>query len=200
LSDPNEGKIMHKTLLAVTVVILAAGCARDRDTSKGAENSSDTVGGVSGRLAASDETFVREAGQSGMAEVKEGQLATKNSQNDAVRRYGQTLIADHTKANDELKQIVSRKGSGVSADLGKHQAAYDRLAALTGPEFDKAFKDQAIKDHEQAIRLFEQQAQQGSDPDLKAFAQKYLPHLRHHLTLAQQLAVGQRSESGVQPK
>ena len=182
---------MQKTLLAISLAVLAAGCASNKEQGAPDSNSQQVVGGASGTLAAQDATFVREASQGGMAEIKQGQFAAKNAENDAVKQYGQKLVTDHTKANQELKQLATSKGASIPTEIGKHQASCDRLAALKGREFDQAFKEQTIKDHEEAIRIFEQQTQQGSDAELKAFAQKHLPHLRQHLTMAQQLQVGQ---------
>jgi putative membrane protein len=190
---------MQKTLIALSIAALLAGCAsNDQDSGAPDSSSQNVVGGAGGTLAAQDATFVQQAGQSGMAEVRIGQLAAKNGQSEAVKQYGQKLVTDHTKANQELKQIATSKGASVPTDLGKHQAHYDRLAALQGAEFDKAFKQHAIKDHEEAIRLFEKQGQQGSDAELKAFAQKHLPHLREHLTMAQQINAGQTDDTGSQ--
>jgi putative membrane protein len=192
---------MQKTLLVIALAALAAGCASKHERHSGAPGatSQQAVGGASDTLAAQDATFIQEASQGGMAEVREGELATKNSQNDAFKQYGQKLITDHTKANEELKQIATTKGASIPTDLGKHQAHYDRLAALKDDQFDQAFKEQAIKDHEEAIRVFQQQAQQGSDQQLKAFAQKHLPNLREHLTMAQKLGEGQATETTTEP-
>jgi putative membrane protein len=182
---------MQKTLFAVTLAALVAGCASKDEQGAPGSGSQNVIGGASGTLAAQDATFIQHASQSGMAEVRQGELTAQNGESEAVKRYGQTLVTDHTKANQELKQIATTKGASVATDLGKHQATYDRLSALKGRDFDQAFKEQAIKDHEEAIRLFEQQTQQGSDAELKAFAQKHLPHLRQHLTMAQQMKVDQ---------
>ena len=185
---------MQKSLLIIALALFAAGCAKDREMGAPDSSSQKVVGGASGTLAAQDATFVTEAAQSGNAEVKIGQLAAKNSETDAIRRFGQTMVTDHTKMNQELKQIATRKAASVPTDLGKHQAHYDQLAALKGGEFDAAFKEHEIKDHEEAVQLFEKQSQQGGDADLKAFAQKHLAHLREHLTKAQQLPGGQTTD------
>jgi len=188
---------MQKTLAVISIAALVAGCASNHKEHSGSPgaNSQETVGGASGTLAAQDATFIQEAAQGGMTEVREGQLAQKNTQNDAVRTFGQRLITDHGKANQELRQIAKNKGAAVPTSLGKNQEQYDRLAALKDADFDKAFKEQSIKDHQGAIKLFEQQTQQGSDADLKAFAQKHLPHLREHLAMAQQLGGGGQTEA-----
>lgn len=188
---------MKKTLIALSIATLIIGCATDDSENMGApDRSTEAVGGASGTLAAQDSTFAREAMQAGMAEVKMGQLAAKNSQNEAVRKYGQRLVDDHTKANQELKQIASRKSVSIESQLSQqHQSALDRLTGLKDNEFDQAFKQQAIQDHQKVIQLFEKQSQQGSDADLKAYAQKHLPHLREHLTMAQQLGGTDKGET-----
>jgi putative membrane protein len=50
-----------------------------------------------------------------------------------------------------------------------------------------------VKDHRDDIKEFEKEAQQGQDPQAKAFAQKTLPTLREHLTKIEAIA----SNSGV---
>jgi putative membrane protein len=57
----------------------------------------------------------------------------------------------------------------------------------TGKDFDKAFIDAAVKDHQKAIELFQNEADRGTDTQLKAFAKKTLPTLREHLKQAQDL-------------
>jgi hypothetical protein len=80
------------------------------------------------------------------------------------------------------------------ARTGNLQNSLDRLAGLKGGQFDAAFKQQVIADHEKVIVLFEEQAKHGTDPDLKAFAQKYLPHLREHVEMARALPISSDNE------
>jgi putative membrane protein len=66
----------------------------------------------------------------------------------------------------------------------------DQLSHLNGPEFDREVQQHAVKAHEKAIKLFQNEAVAGQDPDLKAFAQKTLPVLQQHLAMARQLNAG----------
>ena len=59
------------------------------------------------------------------------------------------------------------------------------MQQLSGAEFDQAYMDEMVKDHEKDIAAFEQQAQAGQDPELRAFAEEALPTLREHLELAE---------------
>ena len=127
-----------------------------------------------------------------------GKLAAKNTTNEAVRNLGKKIVEDHSQANGELEQILASKAMLTQTEPNQAQkTSLDKLAGLKDAEFDQAFKQQAIQDHEKAIQLFEKQAQQGADVELKTFAQKHLPHLREHLTMAQQLEVGNQTQTPV---
>jgi putative membrane protein len=138
------------------------------------------------RLANPDSTFVTKAAGGGLAEVQLGQLATQKASNPDVKAFGQQMVDDHSKANTELQGIASRKSVTLPNTMdSKDQATYDRLSALNGAAFDRAYMADMVKDHRIDITEFEKEANSGSDADLKSFASKTLPTLRHHLELAQ---------------
>jgi putative membrane protein len=135
------------------------------------------------------EQFVHEAAMAGIAEVKLGEMATERAQSADVKQFGQRMVTDHTKANDKLKAIAQDKNIEVPAEMNKkHQKIADKLAKLQGEEFDRAYIRAMVKDHEKAVELFSKEAQQGQDPDLKAFAAETLPTLQEHLTMVNELA------------
>lgn len=134
-----------------------------------------------------DQNFVNSASQGGMAEVKLGQLAASKGQNPKVKEFGQRMVDDHSKANNELTAIVQRKNLTAPSGLtSKDQALMDRLQGLSGAEFDKAYMNAMVKDHETDIAEFEKEANSGSDEDFKNFAAKTLPTLKEHLNMARQ--------------
>ncbi|HVY80730.1 MAG TPA: DUF4142 domain-containing protein [Steroidobacteraceae bacterium] len=132
-------------------------------------------------------TFVKKAALDGMTEVELGKLAQQKSENPDVRSFGERMVADHTKANDQLKEIAQQKGYQVPAKLdAEHQAMVQKLSSKSGAAFDKAYAEAMDKDHSKAVALFTD-AQQSSDKDLAAFAQKTLPTLEEHKDLASSL-------------
>lgn len=142
--------------------------------------------------------FLMEAAQGGMMEVKMGQLAVEKGQSPAVKEFGRRLVADHTKANEELKQIAQTKGVELpKASSKKHDKMIDHLSGLSGAEFDKAFVMHAVKDHQNDVKQFEKQSMKGDDTELKAFATKTLPTLREHLRMAKALPGADRAETEV---
>ncbi|HVY80555.1 MAG TPA: DUF4142 domain-containing protein [Steroidobacteraceae bacterium] len=132
-------------------------------------------------------TFVKKAALDGMTEVELGKLAQQKSENPDVRSFGERMVTDHTKANDQLKQIAQEKGYQVPAKLdAEHQAMVQKLSSKSGAAFDQAYADAMNKDHSKAVALFTD-AQQSSDKDLAAFAQKTLSTLEEHKDMADSL-------------
>jgi len=144
-------------------------------------------------------TFMNKAAQGGKAEVELGQLAQTKGTDPQVKSYGQMLVTDHSKANDELMSVATRKSVTLPSDISAAQkGTKDRLDKLSGAAFDRAFMTQMVRDHQNDIREF-QQATKGSDPDVKTFAEGALPTLQHHLEEAQRILKTLTSAGGPSP-
>jgi len=141
--------------------------------------------GTQKMMSSADTMFAMKAAQGGMAEVKLGQLAADKASNPDVKQFGQRMVDDHTKANDQLKSICSAENMTPPTDIGaKDQATYDKLSKLSGATFDKAYMKDMVKDHEMDIKEFQKEANSGKDPQLKQFASTTLPILQSHLQMA----------------
>jgi putative membrane protein len=186
---------MIRNRIALTAAIAglcALPLAAQTDTSS-SNNQSQTqtqTGASDARTAQSgaDRSFVEEAAHGGMAEVELGRLATEKASSDRVKQFGQRMVDDHSKANDELKQAASQQSIDVPADIdAKHKATMDRLSALSGTAFDKAYMDEMVKDHVKDVSAFEKESRRSGDSAVKAFAAKTLPTLREHLSMARDI-------------
>jgi putative membrane protein len=136
-----------------------------------------------------DQSFVTLAATAGMAEVQLGQLAQQRATNPEVQKFGQHMVTDHTKANQQLMQIAKAQGYTLPQQLdAKHQEAMQTLSRLSGATFDKQFMQQMVKDHEEAVALFQKEAKGGQDAKLRDFAGQTLPTLQKHLEMARTLA------------
>lgn len=132
-----------------------------------------------------DRAFAEKAAQAGLMEVELGRIAQQKAASDPVRQFGARMVEDHTKANNELKQIAARKGIELPTTLdGRHRRDVDRLARLSGAEFDRAYMDHMVDDHRKDVKEFREHAEDGKDADLRAFAAKTLPVLQQHEALA----------------
>jgi len=138
-----------------------------------------------GKLAPADTTFVRKAAEGGLAEVKLGQLARERGSSKAVKDFGDRMVKDHSKAGEELKEVASKKGITLRDSLNAtDKALYDRLSKLSGPDFDQAYMQAMVKDHEEDVAEFRRESQSAKDPDIREFTSKTLPTLEEHLRLA----------------
>jgi putative membrane protein len=144
---------------------------------------------VFGTMVLKDDKFLMEAAQGGMAEVELSRIALQKTENEEIRRFAQMMIDEHTAANAELEQIAASKNMAMPTEMSKkHRDAMEKLNGLSGAEFDRAYMKQMVKDHQATVKLFEKQADRGTDADLKAFAAKTLPNLREHLRMARSMS------------
>jgi putative membrane protein len=141
------------------------------------------------KLARTDRKFIEDAAGSGMFEVQIAQLASSKASNPDVKNFANTLVKDHTNANNELVQLAnSKKVETPAAPPRKDRREIDKLGKLTGDQFDQRFvRDVGVKDHEKDIKKFEKASQKVKDADLKSWIDKTLPTLREHLAMAQKL-------------
>jgi len=148
-----------------------------------------------GQLSERDYKFVVDAARGGMLEVNLGELAHQKGSLQAVRDFGQMMVTDHTKANDELKRIVTQKGAMLPATLSHHeQSTLESLQTKLGKDFDKDYAADMVKDHRTDLKDFESAAKDLSDPDLRAFAQKTIPILEKHLRMAKDMEASVKTE------
>lgn len=171
------------TLLAAAALACAPAALAQKSSTGSAERMTNPH---HKNLSSADRTFMMKAAQGGQAEVKLGNLAQSNGQSQAVKDFGQRMVTDHGKANDQLKNIASQMNVNLPSDLSaKDQATYDRLSKLHGPAFDKAYMRDMVSDHKMDIAEFNRESRSGHDTDVKNFASSTLPTLHSHLTQAE---------------
>jgi len=124
---------------------------------------------------AKDKTFMKKAAKGGMMEVAMGKLAEQNGQSDDVKSFGKRMVTDHSKANDELKSIAQQKGIKLPSKEPTEKWSSD-----------KVYMNMMVKDHEKDLAEFQAEAKDGSDPDVKNFADKTAKVVQEHLDLAKE--------------
>ncbi len=143
-----------------------------------------------------DKTFMKKAAEGGLAEVQMGQLAQQNGESQEVKDFGQRMVTDHSKANDQLKQVAEKEGVTLPTSPSSHdQAEYNKLSKLQGDAFDKAYAKMMVSDHKKDIAEFKREASSGSDAQVKNFASQTLPTLQEHLQLAEKMNSDEHSAS-----
>ena len=106
-----------------------------------------------------------------------------------MKAFAEKMIADHTKVSDELKQLAASKKVDLPAEPSvKQKAELKLVSAADGDAFDARYaKAFGVKAHEETIKLFEEAAKDSKDADVKGWAAKTLPALKHHLEMAKAL-------------
>ena len=194
-------EFIRNTVLAGAVIGLMSlgAAAQSSDKAAGSsQDSSKSASSASGssQLSAAEQTFVKKAAQGGMAEVELGKLATQKASSEDVKKFGQRMVDDHTKANDQLKQIAGNKGVTLPTDLNsKDQAMKERLSKLDGEKFDQAYMKNMVRDHTKDVSEFRKESTSGKDSDLKSFASQTLPTLEDHLKEAKNIAPKQDKQA-----
>jgi putative membrane protein len=149
------------------------------------------------KLARADRKFIEDAAEGGMMEVQVGQLAQSKATDPNVKNLGETLVKDHTKANNELVQLANSKHVDLPAGPSHGERKdIEKMGKLSGKDFDKKFVSMGVKDHEKDIKKFEKASGKVKDPQLKAWIDKTLPTLREHLAMAQKLEKGDAAAMG----
>jgi putative membrane protein len=173
---------MRRTMIATACILLA--------TPALAQSVGEKTG-VNSMLGASPSTadFVKQVAISDMFEIESNKLAQQKG-NAAEKTFASQMVTDHTKTSTELKGLVS--GGKVKAELpaaldSSHQSKLDKLKGVSGNDFSSEFNSMQVSAHKDAVDLFERYAKGGDNPDLKDWAGKTLPALKHHLQIAQDL-------------
>jgi putative membrane protein len=176
-------------VLAVAAAEIKTGAQNSNSNSGTTQNSNgDAHAGHNMAGMSADMKFAMTAAMGGMEEVEMGRLAAEKGASDEVRQFGQRMVDDHTKANQELMQVASSKGMTLPATLDpKHQADMQRISALSGDAFDKAYVKMMVKDHKKDVGEFQKESMRGADPELKGFATRTLPTLQEHLQMIQRI-------------
>jgi len=148
-----------------------------------------------GQLSSKDFKFLENAARGQQEEVVLGQLAQQKASNQAVRDFGQRMVTDHSKLNDELKALATQKGATLPTQMShSERSTTSHLQNESGASFDQAYIKDMVKDHKKDVKEFEKATNDVTDPDLKAWAQKALPTLQQHLQMAQNLESTVKSE------
>jgi putative membrane protein len=142
--------------------------------------------GLAQNLNSQDKQFLNEAANGNMHEVQMGHLGLQKAASDGTKKFSQRLVDDHTAAGNEVRELAQKKGVTIADD--HKDVAKNAFASKTGSEFDKAFAKDMVEDHRKDIEAFDKENKNGSDPDVKKWAEKTLPTLKSHLQQAESLA------------
>jgi putative membrane protein len=160
--------------VAACVGLLAAGAAIAQNLSKG------------------DQRILTGLAQANVNEVAAGNIALQKASSPEVKSFAQKMVDDHTQGLQEVRQVAQAKNVTLPTEPdARHKKMADRLNALSGEEFDKAYVASAgVNDHKAAHKLVADARQKAKDPDIKALAAKLQPTIAQHMKSVPQMAAG----------
>ena len=135
-----------------------------------------------------DSTFLQVAGSVGLLQLKLGKLAEKKGSSSAVVAFGKRMVADYTKANEQLAAAAKQSAFPAPVLLREHQQIADRFSRKGRSSFDKDYMAEMVKRHSEEVQLFRQESEGGRVQTLKLLASEMLPELEQHMALATQTA------------
>jgi putative membrane protein len=140
------------------------------------------------REMSNDLPFLREAAGVNLMEIRLGQVAQSRASNAAVKQFGQRMVNDHTRLEQDLSSMASAGGIALNPALTSDQNdKINSLQNLSGPQFDQSYMSLMIQGHQTDVAQFETQSRNADSPQVRDFAARSLPILQQHLTLAQQV-------------
>lgn len=132
-----------------------------------------------------DKTFVMNAGHSDAAEMSMAMMAKSKSKNPTVLRYADMMIKEHKMMHAELKKVAMDKATVPDKPNAKQMAMANKLKAMSGMAFDKAYMQANVMGHKEAYMNATKGAKMASDPAIKAFFAKGAPKIKMHLDMAE---------------
>ena len=143
--------------------------------------------------------FITDMYSHNLYEIQLGQLAQKQAQDEQVKRFAQMLIEDHTKANQQLKQLAQSAQVQVQEKLDPvHQAKLQKKQQLPQTEFTRKFINDQVGGHTVAMLELMYQSKNAKNPQVKQWAAQQLPKMEQHLKQATEIAMAQVGGGGGQ--
>jgi putative membrane protein len=187
-------------LVALALAVSLASCGDNESSTTTTETNADTkstmspqgpgpdtmsAGGAMANTGMSDQDFVTQASSMNIAEVNAHKAAQTHATTADVKAHAKHMLTDHQKMGDEMKTLATSKGLTLATEppAEKKQMLDDMNANKKGKDWDAAYVDGQIRDHEEAIALFERGSGSVKDADLKTLIDKTLPTLRSHLEM-----------------
>ncbi|MEO6192263.1 MAG: DUF4142 domain-containing protein [Thermoanaerobaculia bacterium] len=187
MNKNNKSLAMAATLTGLLIVgpaLIAQSPSASTSSSMSKKTTATTTTTTTSKLSAGDTKFMRGAATGGMEEVELGKLAAQKASNPDVKNFGQHMVDDHSKANDQLKELAAQKGVTLPAGMSNQQKHdVGKLAKLSGAAFDSTYVSMMVQDHKKDVAEFQKESKSGKDSDVKGWAGTTLPTLEGHLKM-----------------
>ncbi len=174
-------KLNISKLNLIVIALFAAYAMQSCTEEKGNSYTSKT------KVNADGLTFIKTAHEAGLTEIAASKIAKDKSANAGVKGFADMMITDHTAMGADVDSLAAAKFVMIVDKVNHdHQVVLDSLAKKNGAEFDKAYMEMMVADHEEATELFKDN--KGSNyTEVRKVAFKYYSTLEKHLEEAKKV-------------
>jgi len=136
-----------------------------------------------------DSKFLHEASADNTLEVRLGRMAERKATRPDVKQFGQRMVTDHSKLEDQLKNLASKNGITLENGFGaKHEQKLDALQKVSGKQFDRAYMTSMVQNHTDDVSYFEKEGREVHSAKLRDLNADALKVLQQHLSMAKDIA------------
>lgn len=139
-------------------------------------------------VTAQDQSFMTQAAISNRSEIELGNLAVSMASDSAVRQFAQTMITEHTVAQDLLEDIADNLDFGFPNLDTAGSAMKQMLSAYSGRQFDSVYIHTQVAAHQATVSVLQTQMSNGSNQQLRTYAAGLLPTVQMHQAKADSLS------------
>jgi putative membrane protein len=129
-----------------------------------------------------DQRFLGQVTQASLLNIAMGKMALEKSSNPAVKEFAKKMVADHERGLPIFKRVAERDGVTVDLQMdAKHKERLDKLAKLSGPEFDRAYIKDQLKAYQRMVSYYQSEADNSTESVATKMATNMLPAVQKHL-------------------
>jgi len=180
----NHNTQFKMTLISAAILIALTSC-NEQQSNPGTNGFVIELGNMKSAINDADMYFMNEATEINLEEIRLSEVALERSKNPEIRILGKKLTDQHYQSLLDLTALASRINITIPTKLGdKENVDYEKLNHMAGEALDREYVTMMVKEHKEAIALFEKEAKSGTDPDIKKWAAATLPEMHTHLDYA----------------
>jgi putative membrane protein len=172
-------QFLKTVCIAMCLVFLSCAENKEQPPDNTMQNAADK------NTTVADSEYIANAYSAGLFEIELSEHAKTMFTDEKVKSIAEKMVIAHSELNGKLKELAAKKNIPINLVLTKEQN--EEILAISyksGSDFDKAYINRLISDHEAAVNLFEKASQNASDEDVKKIFTDALPEIRNHLEMA----------------
>ena len=170
---------MYRTTFAGLFMVVALGCFTGMLEAQ--QDVQSDPQGVTLDPKADTQTFLTIAAEEQQVAIALGQLAAQRAKNEQVKEFGSKMVEEHKKVRREAEELASKHKVTMPTKLTpEDKQKVEEISKLAGHEFDRAYMNFMLQNHETTLEEYQQHINTMRYPDLREYFTSTLPMLKAH--------------------